>query len=257
MSSLNNPLKTRLAGDEAVLGTMVTMPSPHIMQLLAAGGFDWLLIDREHGAIDAETMQSMINATKGTDTVPLVRVPEDELWLVKIALDAGALGIFFPLVKTATEAQEALSSTFYPPRGDRGFGPFYAPSRWNLSMTDYAVQADDAITRVIMIEHAEAVRNIDEILAVPGIDVAFIAPFDLSQSLGIAGQFDHPDFHAAVSRIKQAAARCRTPLGGLAPTPDRGRDMLSEGYKMLMMAFDSKIIEDAATGLIDALRQPS
>jgi 4-hydroxy-2-oxoheptanedioate aldolase len=236
---------------------MVTMPSPHIMQLLAAGGFDWLLIDREHGAIDAETMQSMINATKGTDTVPLVRVPEDELWLVKIALDAGALGIFFPLVKTATEAQEALSSTFYPPRGDRGFGPFYAPSRWNLSMTDYAVQADDAITRVIMIEHAEAVRNIDEILAVPGIDVAFIAPFDLSQSLGIAGQFDHPDFHAAVSRIKQAAARCRTPLGGLAPTPDRGRDMLSEGYKMLMMAFDSKIIEDATTGLIDALRQPS
>ncbi len=255
MTTLTNPLKTNLAVGDAVIGTMVTMPSPHVTQLLSAAGFDWLVIDGEHGAISSEQMQAMINATKGTNTVPLVRVPDDELWMVKIALDAGALGLFFPMIKTAKQAQAAIASTFYPPAGERGFGPFYAPSRWNLSMADYAGQADAAILRVLMIEHADAVQNIDDILAVPGIDVAFIAPFDLSQSLGVAGQFDHPNFLDAVSTIKTAVDKSSAALGGLAPTPDRGREMLAEDYKMLMMAFDSKIIEDAASDILGSVRQ--
>jgi len=254
MAGLINPLKIRLGNGGSVIGTMLTMPSPHVMQLLAASGFDWLLIDREHGAIGAESMQSMINVTKGTQTVPLVRVPAEEPWIARTALDAGALGIFFPLIMNAEQAREAVSATKYPPEGARGFGPFYAPSRWGLSMTDYAASADEVLLRVLMIEHAEAVRNIDEILAVPDIDVAFIAPFDLSQSLGITGEFGHPDFLAAVSRAERAIANSGAILGGLATTPEQGRGMLDAGYRFLMMGFDSKIIEDAARNTLDGLR---
>jgi 4-hydroxy-2-oxoheptanedioate aldolase len=254
MTALTNQLKSKLANGEAVIGTMVTMPSPNVMQLMSAAGFDWLIIDREHGAIGDEQMQAMINATKGTDTVPLVRVPEDENWMVKTALDAGALGIYFPLIKTAEQAEEAIASTLYPPAGKRGFGPFYAPSRWNMSMADYAASVDDAILRVLMIEHIEAVQNIETILAVPHIDVAFIAPFDLSQSLGVAGDFEHPKFLEAVTTIKTAVENAPVALGGLAPSPEKGREMLETGYKMLMMAFDSKIIEDAATHVLRIVR---
>ena len=254
MAGLINPLKTRLANGGSVIGTLVTMPSPHVMQLLAAGGFDWLLIDREHGAIGAESMQTMINATSGTNTVPLVRVPADETWIARTALDAGALGIFFPLIMNADQARAAIAATTFPPEGERGFGPFYAPSRWGLSMADYAASADDAILRVLMIEHAEAVRNIDQILAVPGIDVAFIAPFDLSQSLGIPGQFDHPDFRDAVARAERAIANSSAVLGGLATATDQGRDMLDAGYRFLMMSFDSKLIEDTARNFLTDLK---
>jgi 4-hydroxy-2-oxoheptanedioate aldolase len=254
MADLINPLKVKLVNDEPVIGTILTMPSPHVTQLFSASGFDWLLIDREHGAIDADSMQAMINVTKGTDTVPLVRVPVDETWIAKTALDAGALGIFFPLIVNAEQARAAVAATKYPPAGTRGFGPFYAPSRWGMSMADYAASADQGILRILMIEHTEAVRNIDEILDVPGIDVAFIAPFDLSQSLDIPGQFEHPDFIDAVKRLEQAISKSGVTLGGLAATPEKGRDMIDHGYKVLMMGFDTLIIETAARDILDKLR---
>ncbi len=254
MTDLLNPLKVKLANDEAVLGTIVAMPSPHVMQLFAACGFDCLLIDREHGAIGTESMQAMINVTKGTDAVPLVRIPKDETWIASAALDAGAFGIFFPLILNADQARDAIATTFYPPAGKRGFGPLYAPSRWNMSMPDYAASADQAILRVLMIEHTQAVKNVDEILEVPGIDVAFIAPFDLSQSLGIPGQFDHPDFLDAVSRAEQAILKSGIKLGGLATTPEKGREMLNAGYRLLMMGFDSMIIENAGRDILGDLK---
>jgi len=253
MVTFVNPLKTKLANGGAAIGTMVTMPSPHLMQLFAASGFDWLLIDREHGAIGAETMQAMINATTGSGATPLVRVPEDELWMVKTALDAGALGVFFPFIINAGQASAAVASTFYPPKGKRGFGPFYAPSRLGLSMGEYAALADDAMLRVMMIEHADAIENVDEIMQVPGIDVAFIAPFDLSQSLGVAGEFEHPKFLKAVETAERAILASPAKLGGLAPTPEKGRTMLDHGYRFLMMAFDGLIIEGAAKNWLDGL----
>jgi len=253
MTVLVNPLKTKLANGEAAIGTMVTMPNPHLMQLFAAGGFDWLLIDREHGAIGAESMQAMINATTGSGATPLVRVPEDELWMVKTALDAGAMGLFFPFIIDAEQATAAVASTIYPPKGKRGFGPFYAPSRLGLSMADYAASADDAMLKVMMIEHADAVENIDEILDVSGIDVAFIAPFDLSQSLGVAGEFEHPTFLKAVDTAERAILASSSALGGLAPTPEKGRTMLAKGYRFLMMAFDGLIIEDATKNWLSGL----
>ncbi|MEK9755405.1 MAG: aldolase/citrate lyase family protein [Rhodospirillaceae bacterium] len=254
MTALENPLKTKLAKGEPVFGTMVTMPSVGLTQTLAAAGFDWLVFDMEHGPMTIESVHGMINATAATGCVPLVRLPTVAPWLAKPALDAGALGLLFPMVETPDKAAEAVAAATYPPKGRRGFGPFYAHKRWGVSMLDYARQADAAILKVLFIEHIEAIGRIDEILATDGIDVAFVAPFDLSQSMGKPGDFDAPEFRDAMARAEVAVNASATVLGGLATSADHGRAMLERGYKFLMLGFDGLIIDGAARAMLDGVR---
>jgi len=254
MNASINPLMQQLAAGSPAIGTFVSMPSPQLVQVLSAAGFDWLTIDMEHGPIGPESMHAMINATAVSHTVPLVRVPATDPWMVKKALDAGSLGVLFPLVVSAEQARSAVSAMRYPPTGSRGFAPFFAPSRWRQSTFEYAAVADDNLLTIVLIEHAEAVRNIDEILAVEGIDVAFIAPFDLSQSLGIPGEFDHSKFLDAVATAEQAILSSSAVLGGLAMDVEKGRAMIDRGYRFLMMAYDGLIIENAAKDLVNGMR---
>ena len=251
---LTNPLKQKLSRGETCLGTMVTMPSAPLVQLLAGCGFDWVLIDMEHGPIGPESMQTMITATAPSGAVPLVRVPATDPWMTKVPLDAGALGLFYPMVTSAARTRDAISASTYPPIGTRGFGPFVATTRWNIDRSDYIAEADKALLRVIMIEHIEAIECIDEIVTVDGFDVAFIAPFDLSQSLGCAGDFDHPDFTQAVAKAEKAITQSNVALGGLAPTAEAGKNMKERGYRFLMMGYDGLIIENAARQLIAKMR---
>jgi len=253
MTQLVNQLKIKLAAGSPVIGTAVTTPGPHLMRMLLECGFDWLMVDLEHGPIGPESTQAMINATQDTDCVPLVRLPASEKWMAKMSLDVGALGLFFPLVMSAEEADCAIKSAIYPPVGNRGFGPIHAGHRWQRSMTDYAADADDAILKIIMIEHVDAVNQLDEILKVPGIDLVFIAPYDLSQSLDLAGQFDHPLVQETVKQAEQAVHAAGIDLGGYAGTPDKGRELLDRGYKLLMLGYDSMLIENAITPLLQKL----
>lgn len=251
---LTNPLKQKLARGETCLGTMVTMPSAPLVQLLAGCGFDWVLIDMEHGPIGPESMQSMITATAPSGSVPLVRVPATDPWMTKIPLDAGALGLFFPMVTSVERTRDAVSASTYPPIGTRGFGPFNATSRWNINRSNYVAEADAVLLRVIMIEHVEAIDVIDDMVSVEGFDVAFIAPFDLSQSLGCAGDFDHPDFRRAVAKAEKAITASNVVMGGLAPTTEAGKAMEERGYRFLMMGYDGLIIETAARQLVEQMR---
>ena len=134
----------------------------------------------EHGPIDLATAHAMIAATKGTPAVPLVRVPWAEPWLAKPVLDAGAYGINFPMVSTAALARETVRAVRYPPAGARGYAPSYAPARWGLPAEEYLRCADREILNIVTIEEPAAIAALDEILAVPGIDVVVIASFDRS-----------------------------------------------------------------------------
>ena len=136
----------------------------------------------------------MIAATAGTDSAALVRVPSIEETETKAALDAGAEGIVFPLVRTAADAERCVSYLTYPPTGLRGFGPFVAHSRHQTTLFEYAGSVGPAIACGLLLETVEAVENIDEILRVPGIDFVVAAQFDLSTALGVSGQFDAPVF---------------------------------------------------------------
>lgn len=256
MSTLRNPAKERMKAGEVTFGTLITMPSPHVAQILSAGGFDWLWFDLEHGAIPFDALHGMINATATGDgkTIPLTRIPSDELWMVKPVLDSGSLGVIFPFIESAEEAQAAVAATRYPPAGKRGFGPFYAASRWDMGLRDYAEQADDAVLRIMMLESKAAVDNAEEIMAVEGIDVAFLAPFDLSQSLGVPGQLDAPIYLEAVATLEAAVDKSDAVLGTLVMDGDAAKAKIARGYKFLILSLDIAILESGARGLLDAAK---
>ena len=251
--ALVNPLRRKLAEGRPVYGTLATMPSPQLAQLLAGCGFDWLMIDMEHGAIGIESAQAMIAATAVSDCVPLVRVAWNVDWLVKPALDAGALGIVFPMIRSAREAEAAVAACRYPPRGERGWGPFYAPSRWGVDAFAYTRDADTAVMRIALIEHVDAVADIEAIVATEGLDVALIAPFDLSVSLGIPGRFEDPAFLEAVAAAERVIADSPVVLGGLARDAEGARALRNRGYRFLLLGYDVMIIERAARAMLDPL----
>ncbi|MDW8369631.1 MAG: aldolase/citrate lyase family protein [Geminicoccaceae bacterium] len=255
MTRLVNPLKEKLGRGEAVVGTFVSLPAPPFVQILAASGFDYLIVDCEHGPIGPETAQAMITATAVSDCVPLARVPWNLPWLAKPLLDSGALGIVFPLIRGPEDARAAVAACRYAPGGERGWGPFYAPSRWRLGAFEYSAAADAALLTILLIEHVDAVRAIDAICATPGVDVAMIAPYDLSTSLGKPGAFEDPAFLAAVAEAERGIRATGVVLGGLAATAERANALLERGYRFLCLAYDVLLIETAMRGLLSGLRR--
>src|SRR2546423_4167758 len=151
---------------------------------MARSGFDWIVVDLEHGPIDLGSAHAMITATSGTPCVPLARIAANEPWLAKAPMDIGALGINFPMICNREGAEKAVRSVRYPPRGDRLWGPFHAPFRWGVSMRDYMATADDEMICMITIEHFEAVERIDGIMAGPRLDGPGVRARDLSPRLG-------------------------------------------------------------------------
>src|SRR5579862_630362 len=165
-------LKAKLAEPgRLVSGVVCVIPSAVATQAIAAAGADWVIIDQEHGPIGFETLHAMIAATQGTDCAPLVRVPEIGEAHVKRALDAGAEGICFPLVRAAADAERCVASLRYAPEGKRGWGPFVAHSRWGTPMFDYADGPGRQLVCMLLIETREAVENIESICRVEGVDV--------------------------------------------------------------------------------------
>ena len=173
--------KERLSREDGVLrGVMCVIPSAVAAQAIAAAGADFIVIDREHGPIGRETMHAMIAATAGAACSALVRVPAIDEAEVKAALDAGAEGIVYPLVRSAEDVQRCVAYLSYPPTGSRGWGPFVAHSQFGTSLREYSDAVGPHVTCCVLIETVEAIENIDAILEIPGLDLVVVAPFDLT-----------------------------------------------------------------------------
>jgi 4-hydroxy-2-oxoheptanedioate aldolase len=205
---------------------------------MARSGLDWIIVDLEHGPIDLGSAHGMIVATSGTPCVPLARIAANEPWLAKAPMDLGALGINFPMICSRADAEKAVRSVRYPPQGDRLWGPFHAPFRWGVSMPDYMATADDDMICMITIEHVEAVRRIDEIMATPGIDVAVIGPGDLATSIGKRGRLDDPEVLALMAQAEAGIRKAGIPIGGAARSPEQANQMIERGYVALALGFD-------------------
>jgi 4-hydroxy-2-oxoheptanedioate aldolase len=236
-------------------GLIATIPSVQTVQILARSGLDWLLIDMEHGPIDLKTAHAMVVATGGTPAVPFVRVATTESWLVKQALDLGVLGVGFPMINSGADAAAAVRALKYPPQGSRQWGPFYAPMRWGVTMSEYIAAANDDVLTMITIEHPEAVRNIDEIMSTPGIDLAIIGPGDLATALELPNQFDHPRVKAAIAEAEAGILRSGIPLGGAARTPEQAKQMVDRGYRAIGIGFDWMLLQQAAAGFMSDVRK--
>jgi 4-hydroxy-2-oxoheptanedioate aldolase len=231
-------MKQRLQNGETLAGYVATISSAVSIQAMAAAGADFIVIDQEHGAVGPESLHAMIAATAGTKCAPLVRVPRrDEAW-VKPALDLGAAGIVFPIVRTAEDAAECVALTRYPPLGRRGWGPFVAHARWGIGLSDYLPQLGGETVCVLLIETRAAVENIEAICQVDGVDAMIIAQFDLATELGVPGQFDTPEFCDTFAHLEKVILEAGIPLGAAALTREQTRTLLDRGHRLPVHGFD-------------------
>lgn len=247
-----NPVRRQLREGKPVVGLTITTPSPDVAAQAANLGFDFIWIEMEHSAITLETARAMILATRGTATIPFIRVPVNEFWTAKRALDIGALGVIFPFTSTPELARRAVEACKYPPLGRRGFGPGLAGLRWPAP-GGYQDFADRNAMVVVIIEEKEAVERIEEIAAVPGIDVLFIGTSDLSFSLGLRGRQDDPRHREAVSRIVAAAQKHNIPVGRPAGSAAQFREFLDQGFRFFQAPSELSLVAAGARPLLDAL----
>src|SRR5690242_4999123 len=198
-----NPIRAALREGKPVFGITISTPSVEIAAQAANMGFDFLWIEMEHSPITLETLRNMILATRALPAVPFARVPVNEVWAAKRVLDAGACGVVFPFTSTPDLAAQAVSACRYPPHGRRGSGPGLARFAWP-DREAYHDSADRNVMVICIVEEACAVDRIDDIAATPGVDAIFIGTSDLSFSLGLRGNQDHPVLHEAIAKVLRA-----------------------------------------------------
>ncbi|MEZ0486389.1 HpcH/HpaI aldolase family protein [Fibrella aquatica] len=244
--------REKLNGPDPLLGTIASLPSPELSELLSLAGFDWLFIDMEHGTMSIGEAQRIILALKN-DCSALIRVAENNPILIKQALDIGADGIIVPLVNTEAEARQAVSATKYPPQGTRSVGIGRAHG-YGLHFADYLRHANESVAVIIQIEHKQAVANLDDILAVDGIDGVFIGPYDLSGSLNQLGDIGSPDVQEAIQEVKTKCAKKGIPVGLFLQKPDTIQAELTSGVRFLAVGTDTFFVWNGAQQIISAFR---
>ncbi|MDR7470090.1 MAG: aldolase/citrate lyase family protein [Armatimonadota bacterium] len=251
---ITNTVKHRLKQGQPAVGLWVSFPSPAVVELLATIGPDWLLVDTEHGPTGWERLEDLLRAMKGTEVVPLVRVAANDVALIKQALDRGAYGVIVPLVNTAQEARAAVAAARYPPEGIRGVAGTRV-SRYGMDLPEYFARWNSEVLVVCQVETAQALEHVEEIAAVPGVDVLFIGPNDLSANLGCFRQFDHPAFLAAVDRILAAARRCGIAAGYMAGSPEEVLRRIDQGILFIAAGSDARLLAGAAAATYGRIRE--
>jgi 4-hydroxy-2-oxoheptanedioate aldolase len=229
---LENLTKAKLAAGEAVFGCFVRTAEPQLIEYVALLGWDFLVFDAEHGSLQPHHIEDLCRAVEPRGTTPIVRVTTNDAPTILRFLDTGAHGVHVPWVNSADDAERAVRSVKYTPRGIRGLAGSRA-SEWGLlePIGDYVQRANRETLVVIQIETQDAVDAIDDYLAIDGIDVLFIGPTDLSQSLGHPGNLRHPDVLAAMDRVADAVVGSGTTLGIYAGTVDMTKEWLDRGAR--------------------------
>jgi 2-keto-3-deoxy-L-rhamnonate aldolase RhmA len=240
--------RQRLGDREPLLGTLVSLPSPEIAELLAGAGFDWLFLDMEHGLLDFAAVQRLIQAA-GDQCACIVRVPSNEPVWISRALDTGAAGLIFPHINSAAEARAAVSAGKYPPEGVRSIGVARAQG-FGSDLQHSVAHANLETTLVPQVEHIDAARAIEAILSVPRIDAVFIGPFDLSASLGRPGDIAHPEVQRAIAAVRDACALKVIPCGIFVVDAVAARQAFAAGYSLVCVATDTILLGSAATMVI-------
>lgn len=247
-----NPVKKTLREGRPVVGVTITAACLETAAQAANLGFDFLWIEMEHSPITLETLRNMVLACRGSKAVPFARVPVNEVWTAKRVLDAGVCGVIFPFTSTPELAQQAALACRYPPLGRRGCGPGLATFTWP-EPDRYHDSADKNILVIAIIEEARAVDNIDAIASTPGVDVLFIGTTDLSFSLGLRGQQDHPKHREAVERVVEAAKRHNKVAGRPARDADQIKKYMDQGFLFFQATSELNFMAAGARQLLTPL----
>jgi len=229
------------------IGTWLQINNPTAAEVLANAGYEWIAIDIEHTDIDIVSLMALLRGMYGRGAAPIARVSTNNVIEIRRALDVGAAGVLVPFVSTADQARRAVAAARYPPLGVRGFS-FCRANSWGVDFASEAQSANDSVAVVIMIESKEGVENIQEIVAVDGLDAVFIGPYDLSGSYGIPGQIQAPVVRDACRRVIEACRRVNKSVGLLVvrPTPETVRQALEDGFTLICVGIDTVFLDEGA-----------
>lgn len=253
-----NHVRQRLQQGEPSIGTWLSLPSPESAELVSTLGFDWLVVDTEHNAIDIRTLAQIFSAMSVSGVAPMVRIPWNTAENIKRVLDAGAWGIVVPMVNSREEAELAVSAAKYPPTGTRSVGGGRHAMSFGASAGEYYKHANDEVMVIVQIEHIDGVNNADEILSVPGIDACFIGPNDLAASMGLGIgvplESDQPELVKAIMHVRDTARKHGVAPGVHTSGAEGMNARINEGFQFCALASEIKFM---LGGLNDAIGQLS
>lgn len=250
-----NSIKERIRSGEVVHGCWINLASTISAEIVGQAGFDWLLVDLEHGAGDVGIMYQQLQALSGSSSAPIVRIDQLSRPKAQRILDAGAAGIMFPQIQSAEEAREAIEMMYYPPRGTRGMAKMTRATGFGKFANEYIDNLDQNILGVIQIETVKALQNIDAIAATDGIDVLFVGPTDLSLSLGIPGQLQHSRYQEAILAIATAAKKFGKVVGVLLQDVGEYDMYYCLGYRFLACGSDGMFVRRGAEEVVRKMRE--
>jgi len=247
MEKMNNVLKKKLKKNQLTIGSWLTIGHPSIAEIFANAGFDWLVIDLEHSTISIDQAGELIRTIDLAGAVPLVRLTSNDVNQIKRVMDAGAHGIVVPTVSSAQDAENAIASTRYAPQGHRGVGLGRAQS-YGPGFSAYLEWQQENPVVIVQIEHQAALEHLEEIFSTPGVDGFIIGPYDLSCSMGIPGEFDRPEFIAAMNQILKTGLRLGCPAGLhiVEPDTERLQQVIEEGYRLIAYSVDIRMLDVSA-----------
>ena len=246
--------RKRVLAREWLVGTFLNLGSPITVEVAGLAGFDWLLIDHEHGPGGEDTMLHQLQAASATPAFPIVRIASNDTTRYKRALDMGASGVMAPYVSTAAEARAAVAALRYPPHGIRGVAKFNRGAGFGGDFEEYYLHGHERLLNVVQIETVEAINNIDEIAAVDGADVLFVGPTDLSYNMGIRDQLESEKFIEAAKKVSAAAKKHGKAAGVLVHIPALVPKMREYGYTFVALGSDGGGVRSALLGYVATLK---
>lgn len=246
--------RKRVLAREWLIGTFLNLGSPMTVELAGLCGFDWLLIDHEHGPGGQDTLLHQLHAASATPAFPIVRIAVNETARFKRVLDMGALGVMVPWVSTEADAKAAVQAMRYPPRGIRGVAKFNRGAGFGGDFDEYYAHAHERLVTAIQIETPEAIRNIDAIAAVDGADVLFVGPTDLSYNMGIPDQLSSDTFKEALKKVSDSAKKHGKAAGILVHDSKLIPMLRDLGFTFASLGSDGGSVRSGLLAIAAALR---
>lgn len=241
-----NKIKKGLKEGKNYIGTFAKITDASVVEILGIVGFDFFVVDNEHTLMNRENLANIIRAADISGIVPIIRVVENNSGLILQAFDAGALGVMIPSTGTKKAVQDAVTSTYYLPEGNRGYAPTTRAAAFGLmDFSKYAALANQNNMLICYCETKEAVENLDEMLSVKGLDLIFIGPMDLSNAYGVSGQGNHPIVLDVIDKIIKKAVAAGVPVGITAGNAEQAKSLIDRGCQFIILGSDQGFIGNA------------
>jgi len=235
-------IRKKLNNGGVSIGSWMQIPHSSIAEIMGQSNYDWVAVDMEHGAISVHQLPDLFRALELGNTLPLVRLAHGHSKDCKQALDAGAGGVIVPMIKNADQLRKVRDATRWPPSGNRGVA-FSRANLFGKNFNEYIKEAKQPLL-IAMIEHIDAINELDDILKVDGLDAILIGPYDLSASMNLTAQFDHPEFSKAIRDIKNKSESANIPCGihVVSPSVDDLKEKIDDNYRFIAYSIDSVIL---------------